>query len=293
MASLNKSHHEGTGGVIIFNGELILLYCDAVQFDIDRWGSVKGRLYLTTHRLVFTATPINQNPNVRSFTAPFFTMHDLDLGQPVFGANYIKGKARSEDGSTISFKLKFNKGGAIELGQAMATAARMAEQNARAMNFNTQAPPAYTPSATEAFYQPQNAYQPQYPVGFAMPTEMFNEAPPAGFIFATNAPPPYPGLIPNSQPAQNPYGQAPAQQGNGGAQPYNPYGQAPYPQANGGSQPYNPYGQASQQQASGGAQPAYNPYQQANGGNQQPMGFASAPQFEQPPPYSTVDKKYQ
>jgi len=27
---------------------------------------------------------------------PFFTMHGLELEQPVFGANYIKGRVRAE-----------------------------------------------------------------------------------------------------------------------------------------------------------------------------------------------------
>jgi len=254
MGSLNKSHHEGTGGVVIFNGELILLYCDAVQFEVERRGSVKGRLYLTTHRLVFTATPINQNANLKSFTAPFFAMYDLDLGQPVFGANYIKGKVRGEDGSSMSFKMKFNKGGAIELGQAMANAARQAEQNARSTNY--QAPPPYTPSATEALYQASNVYQPQYPIGFAMPTQLFNEAPPAGFIYATNAPPPYPGLVTTASM----------------------------------NQPQHGYGQP-QQQFNGYSQPGMAGFAPANGFGAPQAGFANAPpaygqQFEQPPPYA-------
>ena len=29
---------------------------------------------------------------------PFFAMHGLELEQPVFGANYIKGKVRAEAG---------------------------------------------------------------------------------------------------------------------------------------------------------------------------------------------------
>ena len=40
MGSLNKSHHESTGGVVIFNGELILLYCDAVHCEVEGKGSV-------------------------------------------------------------------------------------------------------------------------------------------------------------------------------------------------------------------------------------------------------------
>ena len=40
MGSINKGHHEETGGVLIFNGELILLFCDAVHCDVDGLGSV-------------------------------------------------------------------------------------------------------------------------------------------------------------------------------------------------------------------------------------------------------------
>jgi len=35
---------------------------------------------------------------LQSFSMPFFTMHGLELEQPVFGANYIKGKVRAESG---------------------------------------------------------------------------------------------------------------------------------------------------------------------------------------------------
>lgn len=60
---------------------------------------------------MFTATPINQNARLKSFTAPFFAMFDLNLEQPIFGANYIKGKVRSDSNEPpFAFKLKFNKG---------------------------------------------------------------------------------------------------------------------------------------------------------------------------------------
>ena len=40
MGSLNNAHHESTGGVVIFNGELILLFCDSVHCEVDGRGSV-------------------------------------------------------------------------------------------------------------------------------------------------------------------------------------------------------------------------------------------------------------
>ncbi len=111
-----------------------------------------GRIYLTTHRIVFTSQPINQN--LKSFSAPFYAMFDLSLEQPVFGANYIKGKVRNESQpdsqNGITFKLKFSSGGAIEFGQAMDCAAKQASRMAQQMHF--QAPPPYTATAGQ-FYQ--------------------------------------------------------------------------------------------------------------------------------------------
>lgn len=158
-------------------------------------------------------------------------MFDLDLEQPVFGANKIKGKVRSEEtsGPPFSFKLSFNKGGAIELGQAMAHAAKAASAVAQQMNYQ-QPPPAYTPAAAETYYQAANSvYQPAYPVGFVLPTQVFNQAPPAGFVYATDAPPPYPGLTTlasQQQAASAPYAAAAANGFGGYGAPQPPaYGQ--------------------------------------------------------------------
>jgi len=38
---------------------------------------------------------------LQSFSMPFFSMHGLELEQPVFGANYIKGKVRAEPGGKL------------------------------------------------------------------------------------------------------------------------------------------------------------------------------------------------
>ena len=47
----------------------------------------------------------------------------MEIEQPVFGANYIKGKVIAQAGGNwsgeVKFKLLFKKGGAIEFGQAM------------------------------------------------------------------------------------------------------------------------------------------------------------------------------
>lgn len=53
----------------------------------------------------------------------------MELEQPLFGANYIKGKVRAQpNGNWIGeakFKLMFKAGGAIDFGTAMLRAAQM------------------------------------------------------------------------------------------------------------------------------------------------------------------------
>lgn len=40
MGSINRSHTEPDGGILLFNGELILLYCDSVSCEIGGKESV-------------------------------------------------------------------------------------------------------------------------------------------------------------------------------------------------------------------------------------------------------------
>ena len=214
-------------------------------------------------------------------------MFDLKLDQPVFGANCIKGKVRSEDHASgnsppFAFKLKFNKGGAIEFGQTMSQAAKQADSLARQTQWTP--PPAYTPSPAEQYYQASgNVYQPMYPVGFALPTQVFNQAPPAGFIYAMDAPPPYPGLT--TVASQQSFGHqtagfavppAPAMFGH---QQHSMYQQQP---------PVYPTQGMAQPAAAGmmPQQPPTNPFYAASNGN------ASAPSFDQQPPsYTDATKK--
>ena len=154
------------------SGEIILLFCDSVNCEVVGVGSTTGRIFLTTHRLVFTAT---RSPKLQSLSVPFFAMFDLKLEQPIFGANYISGKVRNENQfmPPLVFKLKFNSGGAIELGQAMNFAVRQASLQAQRTQFkpNYDPPPAY--SAAACYYvDPNNVYNPHYNVGFILPVQV-------------------------------------------------------------------------------------------------------------------------
>lgn len=157
-------------------------------------GTKSGRLYLTSHRMIFNNT--NMKDPLLSFSFPFSNLQDVELEQPVFGANYIKGKVRAQPNESwigeTKFKLHFKHGGAIEYGQAMLKAAGLAKCN----NPNFDAPPAY--------HNPEgpwhNAPPPMYSVpnggyyGWVPPTEAFPNAPPANSVFMTEMPPPYPGI---------------------------------------------------------------------------------------------------
>ena len=94
-------------------------------------GKKHGRLYLTTHRMIFNAK--DHKEKMQSFSFPFVTLSEVGLEQPVFGANYIGGKCRAQpNGNWIGeckFKLRFKSGGAVEFAQALLRAAAMGKIN--------------------------------------------------------------------------------------------------------------------------------------------------------------------
>lgn len=322
--SLNTAH--APGGVLIFKGEFILLYCDGVDLTFEGadahqfQGTKKGRIYLTTHRMVFTNK--NTKDFLQSFSFPFFTISQLELEQPIFGANYIKGKVKAEQNGNWTgqcvFKLKFMKGGAIEFGQAMMEAGKTASQFGAGM-----APPPYCPPPGPYYAPPPPEYMPGQNVnyGFNIPYNVFPDAPPANTVFMSDMPPPYPGVTGPAQyyPGATPGAAPPAYPGGAAAPQQQPNGPAPSPGFNVGApqQPgsagyYPPPGgpfQAQPQQPSGPYQSAsamakeaeaaqnsayYNPanpsYMYAPAAP--PYGQPSAPQFDgPPPPYSESSKK--
>lgn len=132
----------------------------------------KGRVYLTTHRLVVIIAPYRQNASVKSLCAPFCAIVKCGVEQPVFGANYIEATVRDEadPSKTFSFKLKFSKGGAIELAMAMNRAVQAVGRNYSPMA----PPPSYTPSPSTQYYQaPPTVYAPGYNSGIQLPTQQF------------------------------------------------------------------------------------------------------------------------
>jgi len=195
--ALNTAH--ANGGVLIHAGECILLFSDNVQMEFagqdsrEFKGEKKGRLYLTTHRMIFNSK--KQDDPMQSFSFPFVTLKDVELEQPIFGANYIKGKVRAQPGGNFTgeakFKLHFKSGGAIDFGQAMLKAATLASRN-----YQGDLPPPYTPPTSGWYAAPPPAYSanPAGYGGWVPPTHVFPDQPPANTVYMTDAPPPYPGI---------------------------------------------------------------------------------------------------
>lgn len=128
---------------------------------------------MTTHRLVIIVTPYRQNAPVKSLCAPFCAIIKCNVEQPIFGANYIEATVRDETDSSksFSFKLKFSKGGAIELAMAMNRAVA-----AVGRNYNPSMPPSQPGNynTSNQYYQaPPTVYAPGYNCGVQMPTQQF------------------------------------------------------------------------------------------------------------------------
>lgn len=221
--SLNTAH--ANNGVLIHAGEGILIFCDNVTMEFSGQdspafkGTKQGRVYLTTHRMIFNNKKASDP--MQSFSFPFVTLNDVQLEQPVFGANYIKGKVRSQENGNwtgeAKFKLVFKHGGAIDYGQAMLRAAAMAQRNA-----GTAPPPPYTPPGGGWYAAPPPAYTPNpYNYGWVPSSTVFPDQPAPNSIYMHDSPPPYPGII--SGPPQGP------QQGGYPPQAYPPQNGSAYP----------------------------------------------------------------
>lgn len=155
-------------------------------------GTKKGRIYLTSHRVVF----INKNNNdlFQSFAMPFGNMRSLEIEQPVFGANYIKGEVKSEPNGRwegqAKFKLWFNNGGAIEFGQCLLNAGKLASQARAARQF------IHTQVNTGNIYPaPPPAYTTLNPSNYGwVPMDRFPDRPMGDTVFMYEQPPPYAGI---------------------------------------------------------------------------------------------------
>jgi hypothetical protein len=261
--SVNTSHTPDGRGVLLYQGEVILLFSQNVNVELEANPNpifndrkYHGYIYLTSHRVIFINT---KSGSLRSLAMPFFCLRNVKLEQPVFGANYMKGTAIAQPNGNfvgdLVWKITFPKGGCIHFGQALLRANDTAGQFAR-----YDVPPPYEPpSAGYREMPPSYYYQGNYQ-GYNYAGNVFTDVP--NNVFCYDQPPPYPGVGgPNAQ-----------------SQPGNP----PYPA---GNPAYNPSGNAAP------PYPAANPPYPAGGFQTNPNGMypplhnPSAPPSEPPPAY--------
>ncbi|CAH4028799.1 unnamed protein product [Pieris brassicae] len=197
--SLNTAHADH--GVLIHAGECIILFSDNVTLEFygndtpQFKGPKNGRMYLTTHRMIYNSK--NNTDTVRSFSFPFVALQDVTVEQPMFSANYIKGKIHAQPNGNfvgeVKFKITFKSGGAIEFGTAMLKAAHLASRHSTP----NAPPPPYTPPSGPwyAAQPPAYAPPPQGYYGWVPPYSAFPDQPAPNSVFVSNSPPPYPGVM--------------------------------------------------------------------------------------------------
>ncbi|CAH2981220.1 unnamed protein product [Chilo suppressalis] len=294
--SLNTAHADH--GVLIHQGECIILFSDNVTVEFygndtpEFKGTKNGRMYLTTHRMIYNSKNISDP--MRSFSFPFIALADVTVEQPMFGANYIKGKIHAQPNGNfigeVKFKLTFKSGGAIEFGQAMLKAAHLASRH----NAPNAPPPPYTPPTGGWYAAPPPAYAPppQGYYGWVPPYTAFPDQPPPNSVFVSSNPPPYPGVGGASYPPGTGFSGVASPAGGGfapGAPPgYPGNASAPPPGYPGGFAPPTGAGMSSRDaKAAEAAQSAY--YDP----NRPQTAYVPPPYNDQPPTYQESTSKKQ
>eukprot|EP00057_Strongylocentrotus_purpuratus_P000725 XP_001181840.2 PREDICTED: WW domain-binding protein 2 [Strongylocentrotus purpuratus] len=161
---------------------------------------------------------------MKSLAVPFTNLKNLEIKQPMFGANYLAGNIVAQPGGgfegQVKFKLVFNNGGAIDMAQGLMRAVKRAQNAPR---------PAATPNPQQQMYPapypggyPQPSMPPQPQPGYQNGGAYY--PPPQGGMYQQpTAPYPSPGTAyPPGQPMQPPppyYGSAPPNVGTAPPQP--------------------------------------------------------------------------
>eukprot|EP00057_Strongylocentrotus_purpuratus_P026105 XP_011680579.1 PREDICTED: WW domain-binding protein 2 [Strongylocentrotus purpuratus] len=161
---------------------------------------------------------------MKSLAVPFTNLKNLEIKQPMFGANYLAGNIVAQPGGgfegQVKFKLVFNNGGAIDMAQGLMRAVKRAHNAPR---------PAATPNPQQQMYPapypggyPQSSMPPQPQPGYQNGGAYY--PPPQGGMYQQpTAPYPSPGTAyPPGQPMQPPppyYGSAPPNVGTAPPQP--------------------------------------------------------------------------
>ncbi|CAG0892538.1 unnamed protein product [Darwinula stevensoni] len=189
---------------------IIILFGDNITLEVSGnvglaqfQGKKNGLLYLTTHRMIFINK--KQDDALKSFSFPFQSLRNVELEQPMFGANYFHGDVLAQPGASwngdAKFKVTFKSGGCIDFGRAMLRAAKMVRDQ-----FGDMPPPYYSPGdyvpAPATYYAPPVWMQePGWQQTFGT---SYGFRPPQDSVYTMDCPPPYPGLGSDAQPSAPP-----------------------------------------------------------------------------------------
>lgn len=193
---MNTSH--ANYGVLLYAGELILLYSDKGQIEFPGQDNIifkgikEGRIYLTTHRIIFNNY---RNENLQSFSLPFVALSNVIVGNPLFGPNYLKGKVKARQNGNIvgviDFKIRLKSGGIQEFGDTLFHAISIIQ---KANDGVLDTLPPYKP-ADSWFEAPPSAYEitPGFYSWVPFNNPNFMEIPPNS-VFMTDNPALYLGI---------------------------------------------------------------------------------------------------
>ncbi|XP_057311162.1 WW domain-binding protein 2-like [Hydractinia symbiolongicarpus] len=196
--SINKI--DANEGRLTLHGDHVLHHQDHIEFELegDRLpanlrGCHKGDIFITNLRLIY----INEGSSgYKSFSMDFQHIRNVEVKQPIFGANHLKGFIKAEPGGgwegSANFKVNFPKGGAIDFAENFQKAVKDSLRN---RHNGMVAPPPQQP----AFYGPPICMMPP-PEAYYYPLPQ-----PAYYAYQPGAPPQA-----GQQPLYNPpTGQAP------------------------------------------------------------------------------------
>lgn len=208
-----------SNGRLTLHGDYVIYHQDGVEFALEGGeipgylkGSKKGNIFITIQKIIFAPTT---GCNYGSFSMNFHSIRNVEVKQPMFGANFVKGDVISEaDGGWHgrgTFKVTFNSGGAIEFAEHF----RVAVASVRRPGSH---PPPQAPGQP-VMMNGGNIYNNMYPAQsgyYGAPGQAFYPTPqPAGYaVYPPPAgvmsqpppyqphenPPPYPGQAPPSAP---------------------------------------------------------------------------------------------
>ncbi|XP_065659900.1 WW domain-binding protein 2 isoform X2 [Hydra vulgaris] len=238
---------QANGGRLTLQGDYVVYHQDGVDFSLegDRVpsnliGNYTGDMFITNLKLIFVNS--SSAKGYQTFSMDFQGIRNVEVKQPIFGANFLKGFVKSEPNGgwegNANFKIVFPKGGAIEFADQFQ---RAVNQSSRYRQ-NGMAPPPPQPAFVpqQGYYQPagyyaQPGFYPQDPMqngAYYPPPQGYGyPAPPGGqpmYAPTAQAPPPYPYNQAQAVYSTNPKAQEAYMSGNNvyvpneAPPPYNP-----------------------------------------------------------------------